>query len=471
MRYLPLFVDLQGRRVVVIGAGVAACGKLRMLLRTPAEIHVYLAGETPPATSSGIDPARVHVHADVPGDDALRAAALVYIALEDVALSRGLASRCRALGVPLNVVDDQGSSDFISAALIDRDPVVVAIGSEGCAPSLVRTLKSRIEQLLPADTGNLALLARQLRPAVRSGLEPSAQRRFWHRFFAGEGLRRLRLEGAAQARRFFQTHLRSAAPEAQCQGRVSLVGAGPGDPDLLTLRARQRLETADVVLYDRLVDPRVLDLARRDARLVEVGKRPDGESWRQQDINQALVAHARTGAEVVRLKSGDPMVFGRADEEIEALEAAALAYDIVPGVTAAAAAAATAAASLTRRGRNRALVFLTAQDADGYAEHDWRALATGTQSVAVYMGVRAARFVQGRLLLHGAAPTTPVLVAEQVSRPAQRLINTSLGHLAETLELEGIAGPAVLLIGLQGRMSPAAQAESGPVPLCAANGD
>jgi len=234
-------------------------------------------------------------------------------------------------------------------------------------------------------------------------------------------------------------------------GRVILVGAGPGDPELLTLKARRVLHDADVVLYDRLVDPRILELARREATLIEVGKKPGGPAWKQPDINAAMIEHAREGALVVRLKSGDSLVFGRADEELDALEAAGIPWEVVPGITAASAAAASAGRSLTRRGRNGAIGFITAQDAEGYAEHDWRALAQPGKTFAIYMGLRAARFVQGRLLLHGASPETPVTIVENASRPDERVIESQLGGVSQTIWASAIRGPAIIFIGLKAR--------------------
>ena len=237
-----------------------------------------------------------------------------------------------------------------------------------------------------------------------------------------------------------------------------LVGAGPGDPELLTLKARRVLHEADVVLYDRLVDRRILELARREATLIEVGKTPGGPAWKQPEINAAMVEHARAGKVVVRLKSGDPLVFGRADEELDALEAAGIAWEVVPGITSASAAAASAGRSLTRRGRNGAISFITAQDAQGYAEHDWRALAQPGKTFAIYMGLRAARFVQGRLLLHGASADTPVTVVENASRPDERMVEMRVENMSESIAERDLSGPAIIFIGLRARAAKAVTA-------------
>jgi len=258
---------------------------------------------------------------------------------------------------------------------------------------------------------------------------------------------------------------RSTAPAPGAAPSVALVGAGPGDPGLLTLKAHALLATADVVIHDRLVGAGVLALARTGAVRIEVGKLPGGPSWRQADINALIVAHALSGARVVRLKSGDPGVFGRLDEEMDALDAAAIAFEIVPGVTAAAAAAASIKVSLTRRGRNKALRILTGHDVDGFAEHDWRGLAAPDAVAALYMGLKAARFVQGRLMLHGADPATPVTAVENASRADEKVVGARLDRLPEALAVAGVRGPAILFIGLRPRGALAALDDAAPSTL------
>ncbi|MCX7645319.1 MAG: uroporphyrinogen-III C-methyltransferase [Rhodobacteraceae bacterium] len=240
------------------------------------------------------------------------------------------------------------------------------------------------------------------------------------------------------------------APTPGTPGIVSFVGAGPGDPDLLTLRAVRAIEAAEVVVHDRLVPAAILALAGPGARLVDAGKEGFGPSVPQAEIDAMLVAFARSGARVVRLKSGDPGVFGRLEEEIEALEAAGIPWEIVPGITSAAAAAAIGQ-SLTRRGRNSGVHLVTGHDAKGFADHDWRALARPGEVAAIYMGKRAARYIAGRLLMHGALPETPVSVVENASRPDERVLATTLGALPEALEAAGLTGPAVILLGLAPR--------------------
>jgi len=255
------------------------------------------------------------------------------------------------------------------------------------------------------------------------------------------------VQGEEAIRAHFDSLL--AGIDAPRTGRVMLVGAGPGDPELLTLKARKALHEADVILYDRLVAPEILELARREARMIEVGKTSGKDSsWKQADIEALMIEEARSGATVIRLKSGDPMVFGRADEEIAALDAADIAVEVIPGITAAVAASATLKQSLTRRGRNSSFTLLTARDMQSFAEYDWHSLAAKGSVFAIYMGVEACSFVQGRLLAHGAAPDTPVSIVEHISRPHQVICIGTLAELPELVHRTGIHGPAIIFIGL-----------------------
>ncbi len=448
MRYFPLFIDTRSTSVLVIGGGPKAAAKLRLLLKTEAQIEVISENITVDVQRL-LDPRRLMwtkrsaVLNDVIGRR------LVYIATDDGADNVKLIAAARAASALVNVVDDRQASDFLTPAIVDRDPVVVAIGTEGTAPSLARSIKAQFEATLSPHLGTLARIAGRQR--VRRSAEGL------RRFFAGVGERALIESGEAEAARLLRAFVdEQTAPTVPPAGRVALVGAGPGDPELLTLKARKRLDEADVVLYDRLVAPAVLDLARREATLIEVGKTPAGPAWKQEDINARMIEAARAGAFVVRLKSGDPLVFGRADEEIDALETAGIAYEIVPGVSAAFAAAAAGGFSLTKRGRNRAISFLTAHDAEGFAEHDWRALARPGEAFAIYMGVRGARFVQGRLLIHGASADTPVSAIENASRPNQKIVAGTLGQLPDLLKQHRIEGPAIIFVGLAPRAALAA---------------
>ena len=448
MRYFPIFMDLHGQAIVVSGAGETAVAKLRLLLKTTARITVYGRSPDPVLTEWAAQQQITLVKRPLKLAD-LQGARLVYAANDHPATDAKIAALAHQAGVLVNVVDTPDSSDFITPAIVDRDPVTVAIGTEGSAPVLARRIKSHTEAALPSETGTLARIANEFRDRVEHVPAGRTRRAFWQRYFDHIGPAALSNGGEQAVREALEETLNDdATPD---NGRVSIIGAGPGDPDLLTLRARRMIGEADVVIYDRLVSGQVLEIARREALQIEVGKTPGGTSWVQQDINALMVQHALRGAHVVRLKSGDPAVYGRLDEEMDALDAASIPFDIVPGITSAAAAAAAIKVSLTRRHRNSSFRILTGHDVDGFADQDWRALSNLGATAAIYMGVRAARFLQGRLLMHGADPETPMTVIENVSRSDQKIAATSLDRLPDAIRDSAIAGPAIIFLGLEPR--------------------
>jgi len=324
---------------------------------------------------------------------------------------------------------------------------VVAIGSEGSAPGLARALKADIETRLPKTTGRLAGTIASLRARL-SGIMPefADRQKLWAGIFTpGQGLGERLKYSDTELEQAFEQALDGQASEKI--GKVSLVGAGPGSLDLLTIGAQRRLHSADVIVYDRLVSQEVLDMGRREAKYIYVGKAPGAHTTRQEEINRIIVEEAKAGHTVVRLKGGDPLVFGRADEEIEALEAAGIAHEIVPGITSAAAAAASIGASLTSRGHNKSVALLTGHDTKGFAEQDWAGLARPNARAAVYMGLGASRFIQGRLMLHGASAEFPVTIVENASRENEKIIGTTLGNLVQDIEKYEVLGPAILLLG------------------------
>lgn len=447
LRYLPISLDMRGKRVVVAGAGEAALAKLRVLLKTDASIAVFGAepfNEFEHLAHNG----RIQLYPrQIIARDFI-GAALAYAAAGQYEEDARVVAMAQAVGVLCNHIDHQTGSDFLVPAIVDRAPVTIAIGTEGAAPVLARMIKADIEALLKPNLGVLARLAGRFRNAAAILPQGGRRRQFWRRFFDETGPRALGEGNESAARDALKALLSEAIMNTAPVGHVHFVGAGPGDPELLTLQARKLLHEADVVIYDRLVSPQVLELARREARQISVGKQPGGPSWRQADINGLMLAEAGTGAQVVRLKSGDPGIYGRLDEEMAALNAGGVGYSIAPGITSAIAAAAAAKVSLTRRGRNSELRFLTGQDVDGFANHDWRTLAKPGATAAIYMGVAAAAYLQGRLLMHGAAPATPMSVVEAVSTPLQKVLATNLGSLATDIADTGVKGPAILILGI-----------------------
>ena len=463
MKYFPVFLDVAQRPVALVGGGAAAVAKLRLLLKTEADITVY-----DPAPAAQI---RAWAQADLLKIskapltlDQARQAQLIYAASEDDSCDARTQKIAQSAGTCFNWVDNLEQSQFITPAIVDRDPVTVAIGTEGTAPVVARAIKRDIEERLPQNLGALASIGQTFRSLAEALPFGRIRRDFWSRFYFSKGPAAYDAEGVAGAKRVLHELLaefKSASPKP---GHVDFVGAGPGDPALLTHKARVLLHEADVILHDRLVDRRILELARREATMIEVGKTGFGQAMAQDDIHHLIVEHVARGAQVLRLKSGDPTVFGRLDEELEAIAAQDISYSIVPGITAASAAAAALGRSLTRRGRNSQLRVITGHDMAGYAEHDWRDLAKPDAVAAIYMGKTAARFIQGRLLMHGADPLTPVSIIENCSRPDQVIRSAPLNALTEALH--NLAGPVVLLYGISPRTAAAHVFQPQEADLC-----
>ena len=395
MKHFPIFVNLVGQKVLVAGAGETAVAKLRLILKTEADIHVF--GEN--AVDQVVNWAKagqLTLHERPLAAEDCWGARLVYAAQVDDALDARVARIGRAAGAMVNIVDNLQDSMFITPAIVDRDPVTVAIGTEGAAPVLARHIKKSVEESLPPSLGLLARLGQAFRGAVEVLPMGRKRRDFWSKFYFERGPLALADGGEAAVKAELVTLLADTIAAKRSAGRVDLVGAGPGDPELLTLKARKLMHEADVVIHDQLVTSEILELARREAIVIETGKKGFGPSWKQEDINDLLISHAAQGHHVVRLKSGDPTVFGRLDEEMDALDAAGVDWAIVPGITAASAAAANTRVSLTRRGRNSALQFLTAHDVNGFADQQWRELAKPDAVAAIFMG----KNTEGKYVLH-----------------------------------------------------------------------
>ena len=403
MRYFPIFLKVEGRRIIVTGGGDTAIAKLRLLLKTEAQIHVF-AVNPDRLIMQWSEEGLIVLHCRALRADDFYNTAFCYAAEDDPERDEKTDTLARMAGVLSNIVDNLEDSEFITPALVDRDPVVVAIGTEGTAPVVARKLKSQIEALMPDTLGKLARIAEQFRGRAATLPTGRTRRNFWSKFFFERGPGVLKLGGEDAVQETLETLFRETQSIKQENGKVFFVGAGPGDPDLLTRKALKLLHEADVIIHDRLVAQQILELTRREATLIETGKKGFGPSWKQEDINALMIEHARDGAHVVRLKSGDPSVFGRLDEEMDALEEAGIDFEIIPGITTASAAAAQINVSLTKRRRNSALRLMTAHDIKGFAEHDWQDLANNGSVVAVYMGLKQAHFLSGRLLMHGASP-------------------------------------------------------------------
>lgn len=450
MDHFPVFMAVAGRRIVLSGGGDAAMAKLRLIMKTTAHVSVFAENPSPEIHGWAADGKLTLINRAVEPGDAM-CAVLFYAANEDDVEDARVAAIAHADGAKVNIVDNLADSQFITPAIVDRDPVVVAIGTEGAAPVVARKIKADIEAQLPASLGLLARIGKTFRAAVDVLPMGAKRRTFWSDFYFNAGPKAVEVDGQSAVIPTLEALLDKHIMTTEKSGHVDLVGAGPGDPELLTLKARNALDKADVVIHDRLVTPEILELARREAVIIDAGKTGFGPAMAQGDIDALIVKHALKGHHVVRLKAGDPTVFGRLDEEIDACDAAGISWRIVPVITAASAAVANIGQSLTKRDRNSSVRFITGHDTKGYADHDWRALAQNGEVAAIYMGKKSARFIQGRLLMHGADPATPVTIIENVSRTDQQIIATRLSDLEPTLTRANLRGPAITFYGLAPR--------------------
>ena len=439
----PVFVWVEGRAVVIVGGGDEALAKARLVGQSSAAVRI-VAPEVAPALGDWIAAnGATHVAADYDADK-LTGTVLVFAATGDEALDRRVSEDARSLGLPVNAVDRPELCDFYTPAIVNRAPVCVAIGTEGAAPVLAQSIRAKVDQLLSPSLGALAALAASLRERAARLLEKKLRRPFWNEFFAGEPARAMEIGHADEARRAAAELLRRRRAR---QGHVALVGAGPGAEDLITLRAQRHLMEADVIMYDALVPEAVVALGRREAERLPVGKRKGCHTKSQAEISTLLVALAREGKRVVRLKSGDPLVFGRAGEEMQALRDAGVSYEVVPGVPAAVAAAADLGLPRTLRGVASSMVFTTGHDLRGETLPDWARLAIDGATVAVYMGRSIAAEVAARLIEAGLSPDTAVAVVENASLKSRRLFHGTLADLPSLEDRADLTGPVMTIIG------------------------
>ena len=461
----PVFIDLRGRRVLVVGGGEVAARKATALLESGARVLVG-APVLNQALQRLVDSGQVDYVAGGFTTAWFDGAWLAVAATDDEDVNQAVAAEGEARRVFVNVVDDAKRSHFHVPARIDRGPLQIAISSSGGAPMLARHLREKLESQLDASLGDLAELLVAKRERIRARFPKTSDRRvFFDQLLAGPVPDLLRQRQSEAATAALDAAIDSATPTDR-PGSVALVGAGPGDPGLLTLRALRVLNQADVILHDRLVSADVLRLARRDAEFIEVGKDAGKHHTTQERIHALMLEHARAGRRVVRLKGGDPFVFGRGGEELEFLRAHGIAFEVVPGITAALACAAYAGIPLTHREHAQSLRLVTAHCKDSLDTLDWRALAQERQTLAVYMGVAGLDALRDRLLAHGRAPSTPFALVENGSRPEQRVVLGTLADLPDRAREEAVHSPALLILG-----EVAALAESlhwfGAMPLTA----
>jgi len=452
MRYLPVFLDLQTGLVALVGQGELARAKLRALVAAGARIRWYSTeGEH---DAQGLEPGQLARIEFAKGDpltaDLTGVVAVFCAGAGDIGVAMSL--RAKSVGLPVNVMDDLAHSTFIFPAIVDRGDVVVAIGTGGTSPVVARRVRERIEAVLPARIGDLAKFIGRFRKSIHARIpEMPLRRRFWERVIDGP-IGALVLSGhkddaeAALKQIANPSAFAGAEASGKARGHVTLVGAGPGDPDLLTIKALRALQDADVVFYDELVSPEILDRIRRDAARIAVGRRVGKPGIGQEAINQLMIAAARSGQRAVRLKGGDAFVFGRGGEEIDALRKAGVSYSVVPGITAAVGAATQFEVPLTFRRKALRITFLTAHKANDADMVDWSALTDRQMTVVVYMGMTAAPAVRDGLLAAGRAAETPVGVFARVTRPDAKAAVGTLEQLPDLVaRVDG--GPAILILG------------------------
>ena len=445
MQSFPMFLKMAGRRVVIVGGGEQAAQKSRLMLKTEAAITI-VAPSLDDELTALVSKGRAEHHDGAISPDLFRDTALVFIATGCPAIDRAIHALAKEAGATVNVVDQPALCDATTPSIVDRDPVVVAIGTEGTAPVLGRAIKTQIEKTLDPRLGAYASLAGRLRDAVAAKVSKENRREFWRWAFHDTPWLAFKRGAEREAAELLKTAIDGG--DLQGGGTISLVGAGPGARDLLTLRAVERLQDADVIFYDRLVDPEVLELARRDAERVYVGKVVGAHAIPQSQINALIVAEARKGRRVVRLKSGDPAIFGRLTEEVDAARLHNIPVEVIPGITAASAAAAAQGQSLTERGRIDSVVLATGTLQDDGSFPDWgRHAAKGTR-IVFYMATRQTTALVQNLLKAGVDSAHTVSIAVNVSRADEDYFSTSLKRLEQDMAARAIVGCALITIEL-----------------------
>ena len=449
MENFPLFLDMRDRLAVVVGGEVVAARRADLLLRAGAKVRVVA-----PALSDDFRAVNgasgYEWRQRAPVADDFRGARLCCIADEDEALEREARAMAQAAGALVNVADKPELCDFIMPSIVDRSPLLVAISTGGASPILGRMLKSRLESSIPASYGRLATLVRGYRDRLAAALpSQTLRRRFWERVLEGPVGEMGFAGDEAGARTALEAEIDRAAEggENAPLGEVYLVGAGPGDPDLLTFRALRLMQKADVVLYDRLANSAVMALVRREAERIYVGKRANEHEMPQEEISALLVKLAKEGKRVLRLKGGDPFMFGRGGEEIEMLAEHGVAFQVCPGVTAATGASSYAGIPLTHRDHAQACVFVTGHGKNGTVDLDWRSLAQPNQTIAIYMGLRNLEPLMQQLVASGASPDLPAAIVDNATRPNQRVIVGTLSDLAAKARAAELRGPSVVIVG------------------------
>jgi uroporphyrin-III C-methyltransferase/precorrin-2 dehydrogenase/sirohydrochlorin ferrochelatase len=446
MDYFPLFLKLTDRPCLVIGAGGIAARKIDLLAKAGAKITV-IANEISPAVANMQDTHKLSIKQKPFEKSDINGFHLIVSATDNATTNQLVAKTATEQNILVNVVDNPALCSFIFPAIIDRSPIIAAVSSGGAAPVLARLLRAKIESLIPPAFGQLAYLAAKFRTQVKEHIiEPSQRRIFWENVLQGK-IAELVFSGKQQeAERQLKDLIVNSENKAN-SGAVYLVGAGPGDPDLLTFRALRMMQQADVVVYDRLVSAEILDLTRRDSEKIYVGKQRKNHSLPQESINQLLLTLAKQGKRVVRLKGGDPFIFGRGGEEIEALLEENIDFQIVPGITAASGCSTYAGIPLTHRDHAQSCTFVTGHLKDGSADLNWQQLAAPNQTIVFYMGLSGLEKICQSLIDHGCSADHPIAIIQQGTTPNQRVITGTLESLPKTVLDEQIKAPTLIIVG------------------------
>ena len=446
MHALPIFMNITNRRCVVIGGGEVASRKVIMLLKANAAITLYSPEVCLALQVLSEDGTITHIKANFEPSQ-LTDACLVIAATDVEVVNTAVSIAAKAQNIPVNVVDSPALCTFTMASIVERSPIVIAISSEGNAPVLARYLRTKIETMLPAGYGRIASIAGEFRDKVKAKYATSQARRiFWEGVLQGPIVERI-LSGQEAAARNSLNELLSSKAEPSHNGEVYLVGGGPGDPDLLTFRALRLMQQCDVCVYDKLVSPEVLELVRRDAELIYVGKSRDQHTLPQEQINALLAKLALEGKRVLRLKGGDPFIFGRGGEEIETLMQQGVPFQVVPGITAANGVSSYAGIPLTHRDYAQACLFITGHLKDGLLNLDWEAMSRPHQTVVIYMGLVGLAEICQQLILRGVSPDMPVAVVQQGTTQQQRVVTATLETLAIKVAAAEMKPPCLTIIG------------------------
>jgi uroporphyrin-III C-methyltransferase/precorrin-2 dehydrogenase/sirohydrochlorin ferrochelatase len=456
MDFLPVFLNIKQRPCAVIGGGEIASRKISLLLEAGADITVFspALGES---IRRWVDEGKINHIAQEFRPEMLEDCALVIAATNDTAVNRRVSESAKALGIPVNVVDQPDLCTFIMPSIIDRSPVTIAVSTGGRSPVLARLIRARLETLIPAGYGSLAKLVAAFRDKVKQKFKhPPRRRQFWEEVLQGRIAELVYSGQDKAAEKALQERLDAADGNKPPVGEVYLVGGGPGDPDLLTFRALRLMQTADVVVYDRLVSPAVLELVRRDAERIYAGKERDNHALPQEDINHLLVRLAKAGKRVVRLKGGDPFIFGRGGEEIDTLAAEGIPFQVVPGITAAAGCASYAGIPLTHRDYAQSVVFVTGHLQDGTVNLNWKALIQPDQTIVFYMGLHGIETICRELIRHGMRSTTLAALVQQGTTRNQRVLTGNLETLPSIVKKAKVKAPTLIIVGnvveLHGRL-------------------